>query len=469
MDDYSAYTSSQLLSRLTSFLKADQILTGDMLKERYHHIWQMDEGLKALCLLLPNNTEEISFILKICHDYHQPVVVHGGLTNLVGGTESSTADVCISLERLNKVEEIDSDSMTATVGAGVILEELQNQLNHLNLLFPLNFGARGSAQIGGIISSNAGGLRVVKYGMTRELVLGIEAVCANGSIVSSLKKIIKDNSGYDLKQLFIGSEGTLGIVTRAVLKLCHKPAARSAAFMALDSYSDVLRALEFVRINMGEGLSGFELIWNNTYRKMIQSPSISKIPLTGEHRFYVLMETVRSSREADQINSFENVLEHLLENNIIQDATPAHTELEIDNFFKIREDVNVLTDDMDYDQHFDISLPIPEIGNYIDRVLENLNQLDEVSDSFAFGHVADGNIHIMVDKTNDSDQLRLQINDIVYHGIEDLKGSVSAEHGIGLHKKRYLDLSKTPAEIELMKIIKSSMDPHNILNRGKIL
>ena len=217
------------VNELIQHLGVDQVLVGTSLSERYEHIWRMDQSLKAKALVLPRSTEEVSSIMKICHQYDQQVSIFGGLTNLTGATEVSTQEVVISLEKLNKIIDIDEQARTMTVETGVILESIQNAASDKDLLFPLNFGAKGSAQIGGIISTNAGGLRVLRFGMTRHLVLGLEVVLADGTILSSLKKIIKDNAGYDLKQLFIGSEGTLGIVTKAVLRLHELPKSRVSA------------------------------------------------------------------------------------------------------------------------------------------------------------------------------------------------------------------------------------------------
>jgi FAD/FMN-containing dehydrogenases len=225
-----------IINELKEKIGAEKVLTGESVKERYFHVWQMDESLNAKAVLLPKTTQEVSDILKICHAHKQSVVVHGGLTNLVGSTETEGNEIVISTEKMNAIEEVDEQSRTMTVQAGVILEAVQNAAKEKELLFPLNFGAKGSAQMGGVISTNAGGLRVFRYGMTRNLVLGLEAVLADGTIISSIKKIIKDNSAYDLKQLFIGSEGTLGIITKAVLKLVEAPKSRNSAFVGFNDY-----------------------------------------------------------------------------------------------------------------------------------------------------------------------------------------------------------------------------------------
>ncbi|MEN8816476.1 MAG: FAD-binding oxidoreductase [Nonlabens sp.] len=456
--------ASQLFSHC---LKESQILEKDQLTDRYHHIWHMDVSLKAFCLVLPENTIQVSEIMKVCYEQNLAVVVHGGLTNLVGSTETNGDEVVISTERLNNIEEIDTASRTITVQAGVILEHIHEAASKEDLLFSLNFGARGSAQIGGVISTNAGGLRVLKYGMTRQLVLGLEAVTANGTITSSMKKIIKDNSAYDIKQLFIGSEGTLGIITRAILKLEEAPKSRNAAFIGLDDYSHVVAFLKYVDSNLAGKLSGFELIWKNSYQQMTSVSDAVRPPLPYEYQYYVLIESLGSHQEKDR-EEFQSILEKALETNLIIDAVMAQSESEVEWFFRIREDVNNLVDFMNYDQHFDISLPIPMIGNYIADRYNSLNEINGVEQVYAFGHVADGNIHFMIGKSNSSSSLKKKIDHCIYDGLKEIGGSVSAEHGIGTHKKDYLKLCRTPEEISLMQSIKNHMDPNNLLNPGKV-
>lgn len=457
-----------LLEQLQSLFPVNRLLTGESLKDRYSHIWKMDETLDALCLVLPESTDEVSGILRLCMSHLTKVVVHGGLTNLVGGTETSGNEVVISLERMNQIEEIDEQSRSISVQAGVILENLHQAVAEKGLLFPLNFGARGSAQIGGIISSNAGGLRVLKYGMTRQLVLGLEAVMANGTVINSMKKIIKDNSGYDLKQLFIGSEGTLGIVTRAVLKLEEAPSSRNAAYLAVDDYKSVVKLLKYFDQGLAGKLSGFELIWRNSYEQMTSTSDAVRPPLPYEYNYYILVEALGSQPQQDQ-TEFQQLLEQVVENEMVLDAVMAQSPSDVEWFFRIREDVNNLADFMTYDQHFDISMPVALIGSYITDCYKKLNALEGVEQVYAFGHVADGNIHFIIGKVNTGDDLRLAINHIVYSGLQDIGGSVSAEHGIGLHKKAYLKISRTPQEIELMRTLKLAMDPHGILNPGRIL
>ncbi len=460
--------STGFVDQLVAQLPAGTVLTGQLLDERYDHIWRMHLPLQAKAVVLPRSTEEVAIALKHCYANGQPVVIHGGLTNLVGATKVSPDEVVISLEKMNAIEEIDEQSRTMTVQAGTILEHIQQAAAGCGLLFSLNFGAKGSAQIGGIISTNAGGLRVFRYGMTRQLVLGLEAVLANGTVISSMKKIIKDNSGYDLKQLFIGSEGTLGVITRAVLKLTEAPKSRTSAFVGFDNYDKVVAFLKYMDAGLAGTLSGYELLWQKTYQAMTQPPASEKPPLPPNHRYYVLLESLGSDPEKDA-NFVQTLLENAFEKKLILDAAVAKNESDLRWFWTIREDVRVLSSICNHDQHFDVSLPVPKIGDYVNTVLEKLNQLPEVERAFAFGHVADGNVHFVVGKENNSATLVHQINEIVYRPLKVLGGSVSAEHGIGIDKKQYLSYCRTTAEIDLMKTLKKTLDPKEILNRGKVL
>lgn len=443
------------------------ILEGKDLDSRYIHIWKMGDRLNAKAVCLPKNTEEVAHILKTCNKVGQKIVIHGGLTNLVGSTENHPDDIIVSLEKMNNIEEVDPSSRTMTVQSGVILENVQSAAKENDLFFPLNFGAKGSAQIGGIISNNAGGLRVLRFGMTRALVLGLEVVLPDGTIINSLKKIIKDNSAYDLKQLFVGAEGTLGIVTRAVLKLVEQPRSRVSAMVSLSEYNQVVNLLKFMDGGLAGTLSGFELIWGDTYQMMTSPPATQKPPLPYGQKYYVLIEALGSDQDKDQ-ERLENLLTTAFENEMIVDGTLANTVSDLEWFWTIREDVHVLKSQCNNDHHFDISIPIREIGHTIDSITDQLNQIDGVEKICTFGHVADGNIHYIIGKEDAGDELRKKINNAVYGPLKKLGGSVSAEHGIGVHKKDYLSLCRSDEEIELMKKIKMAIDPNNILNPQNI-
>ncbi len=455
-----------VILELKNALGQEKVLGSDELTQRYVHIWKMDEPYLANGLLIPQSTHDVEKAMKICHRHHQEIIVHGGLTNLVGATRVEKHQIVLSLEKMNNIEEIDPQSRTATVQSGVIVEHLMNAAAEHDLLFPMNFGAKGSAQIGGIISSNAGGLRVLKYGMTRSLVLGLEVVTADGTVISDMKKVVKDNSGYDLKQLFIGSEGTLGIVTKAVLRLVEAPKSRNSAWLGIDNFAKVIDVLKRLDIDVGSSLSGYELVWKDTFIAM--TSGLNKSPLPYNYSYYVLVECLGGNQDLDRTH-LEKLLEKLLEESTIEDACIAYTDLDMEWFWKIREDVHVLNSLCQFDQHFDISLPIPSIGDYVAEASEALLELPYVEKVFSFGHLADGNIHFIVGKTNSDTLATKQINEIVYSGIKKLNGSVSAEHGIGLDKKEYLALCQSPENIEMMKSIKKLFDPNNLLNPGRII
>ncbi|MBN09745.1 MAG: FAD-binding oxidoreductase [Flavobacteriaceae bacterium] len=459
--------NKKLIVELKSILKDNQLLIKDQILNRFSHIWKTDQPLQAIAVTFPETTKEVSDIIKICNKNNQEIIVHGGLTNLVGGTETKKNQLVISLEKMNKIEEVDDKSRTITTQAGVILETLINAAAEKNLLLPLNFGARGSAQIGGAVSSNAGGLRVFRFGMTRQMVLGIEVVLPDGTIISSLKKIIKDNSGYDLKQLFIGSEGTLGIVTKVVLRLQEAPKSRCSAIVGVNSYELVVDLLKFLESELGGNLSGFELIWKSTYNAMTESSELIK-PLSNNYEYYVFIESLGSQPKQDY-DLLENRIEESLKRGLIIDAVMANSDKELKQIWQIREDISILASKAKFDQHFDISLPIPKIGEIIDSITKELNKLNEVKTIFPFGHIADGNIHFIIGRDKNTPKLIDLINSIVYAPLKKFKGSLSAEHGIGLDKKAYLYTTRSKEEIKLMEQLKKLFDPKNILNPGRII
>lgn len=459
---------SPIIDHLITVLGTDHVLTGQAVAESYSHIWRMEEKLLAKAITLPRNTEEVSAVVKICNQYEQPIVVFGGRTNLVGSTETSGEDIIISMEKMNQIEEVDTQSRTVTVQAGAILENIQMAVSSEDMFLPLNFGAKGSAQIGGIISTNAGGLQVFRYGMTRNLILGLEVVMADGTIISGLKKIIKDNSAFDLKQLFIGSEGTLGVVTKAVLKIIEAPKSRTSAFVGVNNYTQVIHFLKFMDKELAGNLSSYELIWEDSYKIMTGPKNDIKPPIPYGYKYYVLIEGLGIDQNKDQAR-LQFLLEEAFEKEIILDAAIADGSSDLEWFWTIREDVHQLKSSCTIDHHFDISIPIPEIGIYVEETVNRLNQIEGVHKVFAFGHVADGNIHFIVDKENSNPELKKEIDLTVYSPLKKLGGSVSAEHGIGLHKKAYLDLCRSTEEISIMKVLKKALDPKNLLNRGKVI
>lgn len=457
-----------LVQRLQAFLDPSRILTGTTLEERYNHIWRMEAGLNAFVMVLPVSTQEVSKVLSLCNQLGYNVVPFGGLTNLVGSTKTTPKDVVLSLEKMNVIEEVDVQSRTITCQAGAIIQSIQEAAANAGMLFPLNFGAVGSSQIGGAVSTNAGGLKVLKYGMTRDLVLGLEVVLADGTIITSLKKIVKDNSGYDIKHMFIGAEGTLGVITRVTLKLSEMPSSRVCAYAGINKYKNVVDFLKFMDAGLAGTLSSFEIIWPDSFKAMTGPTASVHSPIEGDFSYYILVEAMGADQNKDE-ERFHILLSDALEKGMIQNAVPAFSSSDYNWFWKIREDVKVLKDLSPNDQHFDISIPINKIGDYVEKVTEELKKVDQVVTVFTFGHIADGNVHFIIGKSEQNAAVISKVNEVVYAPIQSLNGSVSAEHGIGVDKKEYLHLSRTPEEINLFKLLKSTLDPNGILNRGKII
>ncbi|MDG1823688.1 MAG: FAD-binding oxidoreductase [Flavobacteriaceae bacterium] len=443
-------------------------LTAHETQSRFSHIWKTDEPLHCKGVVFPRTTKQVSTIMQWCYKNDQEVVVHGGLTNLVGGTQTQADQLVVSLEKMNRVHAVDPKNRTVTAEAGAILENVLEAAEKQDLFLPLSFGARGSAQVGGVISTNAGGLRVFRYGMTRNWILGLEVVLPNGTIIENLKTLRKDNSGIDLKHLFIGAEGILGIVTKAVFRLIEKPQTRHSAILTTNDFSNLLQTLRYFDQTLGARLTGFELLWENTYSTITAEETHYKSPIQKPDNYVIFVEMLGKNVERDS-NDLQDACAHSFEHEWISDAAFFDSASEQEECWKIREDVATLEAHAPHNQHFDISIPIDQIGTIINNTIQQLLSLDGVLGVYPFGHVADGNMHLIVGKQNDSPKLTQQINEIVYQPLAEVKGSISAEHGIGLDKKPYLHLSRSQEEIHIMKGLKQLFDPKNILNPGRIV
>ena len=453
---------------LTETFGKECVLTRQEASLRVASNWRQGEGLNCLALLRPKTTSDVAEMLKICHAFNQPVVPHGGLTNLVGGVVTKPDEIALSLERMNEVEEINVRNKTATVQAGIILQNLQTSLARNGQFFPLDLGAKGSCMIGGNIASNAGGLQALRYGVMRNLVLGLEVVLADGTVISSLNSMVKNNAGYDLKQLFIGSEGTLGIITRAVLKIEELPKSKHTAFLALTSFDQANRLLQLARNQLKSDLTTFELLWQDYYRLMTSPPSPYSPPLPQTYPFYVLLETRGQEERTDKI-LFDQLLETWLENELIADAVIAQSQQELDQVWGIREHVELVFSVHSHVFLFDVSLAISDMDEYIKKIQSDLRQVWPTLHFYAFGHMGDGNLHLFIICGTNDQQTRHRVEEIVYTPLQAIRGSITGEHGIGLEKKPWLHLSRTAAEISLMKTLKKALDPKGILNPGKLL
>jgi FAD/FMN-containing dehydrogenase len=458
--------STELLAALSNIVGDAGVLNAAELGKRSAGTYRFD-NLRAAALVRPATTQHVSEVLRWCHANDVRVVTQGGLTGLVHGSDAEPTDVILSLERMRAIEAIDPVQRTATVQAGVVLQTLQEAVDKHDLAFPLDLGARGSATLGGNAATNAGGNRVIRYGMTRDMVLGVEAVLADGTIVSSLNHLIKNNAGYDLKQLFIGSEGTLGVITRLVLRLREKPLTCNMAFVGLQSFDAVIGFLKHIDRGLGGTLSAFEVMWQSYYQLVTTAPAKGRPPIAQHHPYYVLIESQGANRALDT-QRFNTAMEQALETGLIADAAISQSDDDCHAFWALRDDVGqVLQGGLPV--VFDISLPIAAMENYVDSLRAALpNEIGEHK-LWIFGHLGDGNLHVIAQvKPQDYLAARPKIESLVYRPLAAFNGSVSAEHGIGLEKKPYLHLSRSPAEIALMRTLKTALDPKGILNPGKI-
>ena len=452
----------EILQQLQSILGDGGLLTGDDVRNRPNESWGQG-SCPALAILRPRSTEELSQVMALCHSAGQPVVPWGGLSGLVNGISCEPSDVVISMERMNAIEACDQEAGSMRVQAGAILQQVQEAATEAGWQFAVDLGARGSAQIGGLIATNAGGNSVVRYGMMRDQVLGLEVVLADGRVMSSLNEVLKNNTGYDLKHLFVGSEGTLGIVTRAVLRLRPAPGALQTAFVALPDFSSVIRLLRRLGSAFEGKLSSFEVMWASHYKLLVEEAGRHQRFLPTDYRYYVLLETEGNQAEREA-TLFTEVLSALMEEGLVVDAVIAQSVQQAQQLWEMRDDVEVLVHALFPLAPFDVSLPLRHMEAYVDAVEKGVKEHFPECRMVVFGHLGDGNIHLVVGPTED----KSAVEDLVYGELRKLGGSVSAEHGIGLDKRNYLSYSRSDVEIELMKSLKQALDPKGLLNPGKI-
>ncbi|GGY06428.1 oxidoreductase [Litchfieldella qijiaojingensis] len=457
-----------LLNDIQKVVGTQGILTGDDVTQR-NVDWLRGESCQAAAIVRPADTDQLAAVMALCHAANQPVVTHGGLTGLVHGGRAAPDELVISLERMTAIEELDTLAGTMTVQAGVPLQKAQEAAEAQGWQFPLDLGARGSCTIGGTIATNAGGIRVIRYGMMRQQVLGLEAVLADGTVISSLNRMLKNNAGYDLKHLFIGSEGTLGIVTRAVLRLQPRMTSEETALIAVPSFEALSHLLALMRQKLGGNLSAFEAIWQNHYRLLTVDSGRHTPPLPAEYPYYVIAEAQGIDEEQDA-KLFNSTLESAFEQSLVSDAVVTQSEGQRRAIWAIREDIEGLLAEFSPLFTFDISLPIERMARYVEDLEASLAaRWPDTGRMVVFGHLGDGNLHVSITVGRDDTETRQAIERLVYAPLAVLGGSISAEHGIGLEKRDYLGLSRSPQEIALMRTLKQALDPKHLLNRHKVL
>jgi D-lactate dehydrogenase (cytochrome) len=464
------------LARCRDIAGAVHVVTDDADMAPYLTDWRGRFTGRALAVLRPASTQEVAGVVKACAQWRVPLVPQGGKTGLVLGSvpDASGRAVVLSLGRMNSVREVDAVNRTITVDAGCVLQAIQEAAAAQGCLFPLSLAAEGSCTIGGNLSTNAGGTAVLRYGNTRELCLGLEVVTAHGDIWSGLRGLRKDNTGYDLRDLYIGAEGTLGVITGAVLKLYPQPKAAIAAMVALTSPRSALDLLSLVQERCGASLTGFELISEVAMQLVATHFPALPQPFAQRHRQYVLLEVSSSESCAHAVDLLERTIADALEQDLADDAVVATSLAQTAALWQVREHISMAQAAAGKNIKHDISLPISCIADFIEATDALLLAAFPGCQLVCFGHLGDGNLHYNVAPpggTGHDAFLAHQdaINRIVHDSVDAFSGSISAEHGIGMLKRDELVRYKSEVELNMMRAIKSALDPLGIMNPGKVL
>ena len=467
---------NSIIGKLGAIVGAPNVITSDF--AAYANDWRKKYFGKPLVVVKPGTPEEVAAIVKLCAAIGTALVPQAGNTGLVGGgvPDESGTQIIVNVSRMNRVLEVDLINNTMTVEAGCILQNLQETAAANARLVPLSLAAEGSCEIGGNISTNAGGVQVLRYGNTRELVLGLEVVLPSGEIWSGLKGLRKDNTGYDLKHLFIGAEGTLGIVTKAVLKLFPMPSATQTAFIGLASPRKALELLNHMKGALGERITAFEMISHFAIDILARFNPALKSPLGEAHPWYVLTDIADSSDATTLAEAVEAALGAAMEADLISDAALAKNQTESKRMWDLRETLPEAQSVDGRNIKHDVSLPISRIADFIDAADAALEAAYPGVRPVNFGHLGDGNLHYNITRPLDGyteDDWMTQeseaVNRIVHDCVHRFNGSISAEHGLGQLKREEIKRYKSEIELNLMRSIKAALDPKGIMNPGKVI
>ncbi|RIA55875.1 FAD-binding oxidoreductase [Dichotomicrobium thermohalophilum] len=465
-----------ILARLTEIVGAHHVITEQAELAPYMEEWRGLYHGRTPLLLKPGNTEEVAQILKIANESGIAVVPQGGNTGLVGGQIPMTAghEIVLNLSRMNRVRTIDPANNTLTIEAGATLAQAQDAAAEVDRLFPLSLSAEGSCQIGGNLATNAGGIKVLAYGNARALTLGLEVVLADGRIWNGLRGLRKDNTGYDLRDLFIGSEGTLGIITAAVLRLFPRPAEQAAAFVALESLDDVARLFEMAQAQAGPALTAFEFIPRIAMEFFEKHMPEVRDPLETRHPWYVLMEVSGPRPDGSAERVLEGLLAQAFEAEIVTDGAVAASLAQAQAFWDLRERLSEVQKYEGGSVKCDVSVPLSKLPEFVRRANAEMERIMPGARPFPFGHFGDGNVHYNVSQPvgMDKDAYLARWDDIAgaaYGLAVELGGSISAEHGIGRMKRELLPSVKDDTEMWMMRTLKQVLDPNGILNPGKVI
>lgn len=474
------------INHFSKILSPNQLITDSNDITGYNQDWMKKYIGQSKLVLKPKTTEQVSEILKYCNQRKLAVVPQGGNTGLVGGSVPVFDEIVISLASMNNIRSFDQSSGILKVDAGVILENADNYLSENGYIFPLDLGAKGSCFVGGNVATNAGGLRLLRYGSLHGSVLGLEVVLADGTIYNSMHSLRKDNTGYDLKQLFIGCEGSLGIITGVSILCPARPKSVNVAFLGLENYEQVTKCFQKAKSELGEILSAFEFMDKDSQLLAAQTlktthplcqDDIEGIESVPEYPFYVLLETSGSNKEHDDIK-LEKFLEDVMESEIVVDGTVSQDEQQLKTLWTWREGIAEASQQFGGVYKYDVSLPLDSMYKLVESVKERLNELElsstednkkPVYEAVGYGHIGDGNLHLNVAVREYNKEVEKALEPFVYEFIESHKGSISAEHGLGFQKKNYIKYSKSETEINMMKDLKKHYDPNGILNPYKYI
>ncbi len=468
--------STDVVDRFIDIVGPANALTDPTDQTPYLVEWRDTYHGKTPAVLRPGTVDEVLAILKLANETGTAIVPQGGNTGLVGGQIpfETGAEIVVSLSRLNRVRDVDPQGNTMTVEAGVTLAACQEAADAVDRFFPLSLGSQGTCQIGGNISTNAGGTAVLAYGNTRELVLGLEVVLADGTVWNGLRGLRKDNTGYDLKDLFVGAEGTLGIVTAAVLKLFQKPRAVETAFIGLATPHQALDVLNRAQAAAGTALVSFELIPRILLQFCLDHLPGARDPLAGRHDWYVLAEMASGVDDGRIRATMEHVLMHAIEDGVAEDAVLAESGQQAADFWALRHAMSEIQKPEGGSIKHDVSVPVADVPAFLDKAIAAAVETVPGCRPVPFGHLGDGNIHFNISQPVGAGKADFlaeaeRMNAVIHGIVTDFGGSISAEHGIGRLKRPLLPTVKSPVEMALMRTIKKALDPNGILNPGKLL
>jgi len=463
------------IERLAGIVGAAGLITDPADLVPYNTDWRGRYHGDAVVVVKPASTDEVSAVVRACHENRVAIVPQGGNTSLCGAAipRPGQGEIILNLSRMNRILATDWDNDTLTCEAGTVLATVQHTARHSGHLFPLSIASEGTAEIGGIISTNAGGTAVLRYGNMRNLVLGLEVVLPDGRVWNGLRGLRKDNSGYDLKQWFIGAEGTLGIITAAVLRLFSLPQVRATAWVAINAPRDAVALLGYLKTRSGDRVTGFELVSRSALQMVLNHIPGSKDPLQQSSPWYVLVEMDDTDPDSKPHDLLEASLGEALRSGMITDAVLAQSETQADTLWALREQISEAQRLEGISIKHDISVPVSRIPDLIEEATARLAAAYPGIRLLCFGHVGDGNLHYNLSKPNRLDNTEFieqtpAVNRIVHDTVARLGGSISAEHGIGQLKVDELVCYKDPVELDLMKGIKQALDPLGLMNPGKI-